>query len=185
MANSSKTFDCGISFFSNVFRIAAVALLLGAAMVIPIAGFAQHDGSPRRGASSMVGKDLAVYPGATFAPENKMGSGRATVIVENAGVNEISASRYVSQDAPEKILNFYKSRLKSLGSVVQCDGGANRSVDVRLDEKAFSNPQACQADNLGTGETELKAGDEVHQHIVAVRPRGTGAEISLVHVYRR
>jgi hypothetical protein len=163
----------------------AVAVLLGVAALIPGSLFARHAMGLRHSTASGVGNDLPVYPGATVAPENKLGTGRATVVVRNAGVNEISAARYVSQDAPEKVLNYYKNRLKPLGPVVQCTGGDNDKVDVRLDDKAFSNPQACDSDDLGTEETELKAGGAAHQHIVAVRPDGTGSEISLVHVCRR
>lgn len=158
--------------------LGAVCLSLGIAPT-------QHLEDPRQDSAEAGSKGLPIYPAARMAPERSaFDRGRGTVSVENASVSQLEAARYVSNDPPEKVLDYYRSRMRSYGEVIQCNGGRNTKVDVKLDDQALSNPASCDAHNFGENATELKVGDETDQNIVAVRQRGRGTEFSLVHVRR-
>jgi hypothetical protein len=165
-------------------KLGFAATILGTLLLTPGLASAQRLEDLRRDKSAS--DSLPIYPEARVAPEHGgRGQSRGTVSVENASVSQLEAARYVSNDPPEKVLNYYRNRMRNYGEVVQCNGGRNARVDIKLDDQALSNPSSCDANNFGENATELKVGDEVNQHIVAVRPRGKGAEFSLVHVRRR
>jgi hypothetical protein len=164
-------------------KVGHTVVILGAVFLSLGIAPAQRLEDPRQDRAGS--KGLPVYPEARVAPERSVfDRGRGTVSVENASVSQLEAARYVSNDPPEKILDYYRNRMRSLGEVIQCNGGKNTRVDVKLDDQALSNPAGCDANNFGENATELKVGDEANQHIVAVRARGHGAEFSLVHVRR-
>jgi hypothetical protein len=83
------------------------------------------------------------------------------------------------------VLSYYKNQLKSYGTVIECGAGTNTEVSVRLSNRTLSNPSACEPEDVGRAQVELKAGDGVEQHIVAVGPHGRGSEFTLVHVRAR
>jgi hypothetical protein len=154
--------------------IAMVAALLSAA------GPEQPRQVPQRGS---VIDGLPLYPGATPKPELRGGeAGMRTVSIENASVRELSAGGYISNDPPEKVLNYYRDRLKFYGAVIECGGGRNTEVSIRLSTRALANPEACDPDDVGARQTELKAPDARGQHLVAVGVREGGSEFTLVYV---
>jgi hypothetical protein len=145
--------------------------------------------------TSQIESGLSVYPGAEPKPESRQHGkdlecascalGLRTVSIENASVRELTAAKYISSDPPEKVLSYYKNQLKSYGTVIECSGGANTEVSVRLSKRALSEPSACEPEDIGRAQVELKAGDALEQHIVAVAPNSRGSEFTLVHVRTR
>ena len=123
---------------------------------------------------------IPVYPKA-LASEHS--DDRGTVSMSDSSqVHRVAANAYLSADKPERVLQFYRDRLKSSGTVVECSGGTNTMVDVQLDEAAFANPSACNADDFAASGTELKVISNGEQKIVVVLPHGSGSEIALVSV---
>ncbi|PYS20299.1 MAG: hypothetical protein DMF72_21545 [Acidobacteria bacterium] len=125
-----------------------------------------------------VSNDIPTYPNA-IASEHTDGRGTASV-VDGAQVSRLAASGYVSADKPEKVLRFYRDRLKTYGQVIECTGGRNSRVDVQLNGSTFADPSACRADEFAEGGIELKVGRTAEQRIVVVLPHGNGSEIALV-----
>jgi CheY-like chemotaxis protein len=86
------------------------------------------------------------------------------------------ALNYVSDDPPEKLLDFYKKELGKYGEVLECKNGVHEQGDVI---KCNDKP-GHDRDN-----TELVVGTKERQHIVSVKPEGTGAQFALVYVQTR
>lgn len=123
---------------------------------------------------------LPVYPGAHLKQEDSNGSDKsANVNVSGFGYGlKVVALEYESDDAPGKVLSFYRDQLKKFGSVLECHTSrGNWNVNMG---KHGSNELTC--DGSGGNETELKVGRQDDQHIVAVEPEGKGTTFSLVYV---
>jgi hypothetical protein len=127
---------------------------------------------------------LTVYPGARVKPKNTSNDNKsANVNISGFGYSvRVVALEYESDDAPAKILSFYRDQLKKYGSVLEC-----HTADLDLDMKMGSHGSKSQSDELtcegdhGTN-IELKVGKKHDQHIVAVEPEGKGSSFSLVYV---
>jgi hypothetical protein len=123
---------------------------------------------------------LPVYPGAHLKQEGSDGSDKsANVNVSGFGYGlKVVALEYESDDAPGKVLSFYRDQLKKFGSVLECHTSrGNWNVNMG---KHGSNELTC--DGSGGNETELKVGKQDDQHIVAVEPEGKGTSFSIVYV---
>jgi hypothetical protein len=125
---------------------------------------------------------LAVYPGARLKEKDTDGSDKsANVNISGFGYGiKVIALEYESDDAPAKVVAFYKDQMKKYGSVLEC-----HTSSLNLDMKTGShgndsNELTCEGDH-GTN-IELKAGKKNDQHIVAVEPGGRGSSFSLVYV---
>jgi hypothetical protein len=127
---------------------------------------------------------LPVYPGAHLKQEDSNGSDKsANVNISGFGYGlRVVALEYESDDAPGKVLSFYRDQLKKYGSVLECHTSRG-DWNVNMGSHAArhgSNELTC--DGSGGSETELKVGKQEDQHIVAVEPEGTGSSFSLVYV---
>jgi hypothetical protein len=123
---------------------------------------------------------LAVYPGARMKEKDSRGSDKsANVNISGFGYGlKVVALEYQSDDAPAKILAFYKEQLKKYGNVLECHtSSGNWNVNMR---KKGSNELTC--DGSGGADIELKVGTQDDQHIVAVESEGKGTSFSLVYV---
>jgi hypothetical protein len=128
---------------------------------------------------------LPVYPHATPRPDFAADESRMkSVSIDGPLHGSLTAATYVSKDSVEKILGFYRSTLKSYGEVVECAGGTNPDVNVRINIRNLDDPTCNRAD-IGSGATELRVGDKNEQRIVAVRATSNGSEFTLVSVVRR
>ena len=143
-----------------------------------------------------VGKDvkgadtgMAVYPGAKLVEKDGDGnSDRANVNISTPFFGlKLVVVKYSSDDAPQKLVDFYTSELKHYGKILQCNksgSDADWNVNVDSDDKAKHGQLTCSGD--GKGDTvELKVGSNNNAHIVAVTPKGKGAEFALVYVHAR
>src|SRR5579862_317180 len=128
---------------------------------------------------------IAVYPGARLKEKDSDGSDKsANVNISGFGFGiKVVALEYESDDAPAKILSFYKDQLKKYGNVLECHTSGHFNVDMNTDShdsKNNSNELTCEGEH-GTN-VELKVGRKDDQHIVAVEPEGKGSSFSLVYV---
>jgi hypothetical protein len=127
---------------------------------------------------------LAVYPGARLKEKDSDGSDKsANVNISGFGYGiKVVALEYESDDAPAKILSFYKDQLKKYGNVIECHTSrGNWNVNMGdHGSKNGSNELTCEGS--GGNNIELKAGKRDDQHIVAVEPEGKGSSFSLVYV---
>jgi hypothetical protein len=128
---------------------------------------------------------LPVYPHA--APRNDAvvdESRMKTVSVDGPLRGSLTAQTYISRDSADKILGFYRSALKNYGDLVECSGGKNPEVNVRINVQSLGE-MTCNPDDIGSGGTELRVGDGREQRIVTVRAISGGSEFTLVSVVRR
>jgi hypothetical protein len=123
---------------------------------------------------------LPVYPGAHLKTDDSSDDKGANVNISGFGYGlKVVALDYQTDDAPSKILAFYKDQLKKYGNVLECHTSKG-NWNINIGNKRDSNELTC---NGTTGvETELKAGKQDNQHIVAVRPQGAGSQFTLVYV---
>ena len=123
---------------------------------------------------------LTVYPGARLKEKDSDGSDKsANVNISGFGYGlKVVALEYESDDAPAKVLSFYRDQLKKYGTVLECHtsrGNWNMNMG-----KNDSNELTCEGS--GGSDIELKAGKKDDQHIVAVEREGKGSSFSLVYV---
>jgi hypothetical protein len=140
-----------------------------------------------------VGKDadaqkagLPLYPGARSKREKDNDPLNFGILTESFGFKMVIA-KYESDDAPDKVIAYYRDKLKKYGKVLEChtsehDGDAHADFD---DDK-HSKELKCEGDNTGPV-TELKVGTEDHQHVVAVEPNNghSGSIFALVYLHAR
>jgi hypothetical protein len=131
--------------------------------------------------ASAIDSGIPLYPGA----QEKHGGGddknRAHVDLNMPFLKvKVVALKFTSDDAPEKILAFYRGKLGSYGAVVECNGGRG---DVELGSgRGMNSPVTCDKGKGKGDEISLKVGTESEQHVVSVKPSGKGSEFELVYV---
>jgi len=133
---------------------------------------------------------LPLYPGARPRPDRDKddNSLNFAILTESFGMKLVVA-KYDSDDAPAKVIDYYRDRLKKYGKVLEChthEHGGNVNTDSDDDKNHGSKELKCEDDNTGPV-TELKAGTEDNQHVVAVEPRdkGAGSTFALVYLHMR
>lgn len=120
---------------------------------------------------------LAIYPGARPKKEHGGEHSSANVNISSSlfGVKVVALS-FVSDDPPEKLIDFYKKELGKYGEVLECKNGTHEVGDqLKCNDKPGHDP-----DKL-----ELVVGTKESQHIVSVKPEGKGAQFALVYVQTR
>ena len=127
---------------------------------------------------------LTVYPGARVKEKSSDGSDKtANVNISGFGFGiKVVALEYESDDAPAKVLSFYRDQLKKkYGNVLECHSSSHFNLDMNMDSHdSKSNELTCEGDHGSN--IELKVGKKDDQHIVAVEPEGKGSSFSLVYV---
>jgi hypothetical protein len=196
-------------FRSIVFR-SILALVFGIAIAIAIPSFAAQAQKPdssqdqkldvRSSVGDLhVGNDadarkagLPLYPGARLRHDKDNSNAlNLGVLTEAFGVKLVVAS-YDSDDAPGKVIDYYRERLKKYGKVLEChtrEHGGDTHAEVNDDEHSGGDHDKqlkCEGDNTGPI-TELKVGTEDNQHVVSVEPKdgGSGSTFALVYVHTR
>jgi hypothetical protein len=142
-----------------------------------------------------VGKDadakkagLPLYPGARLKTDDENGDQANFGIVTEAFGMKLIVAKYDSDDPPAKVIDFYRDKLKKYGKVLECHSqkhGGDVEVHDHDQDSQASKELKCE-ENSGPV-TELKAGTEDDQHIVAVEPRdaGKGSSFDIVYVHTR
>jgi len=127
-----------------------------------------------------------LYPGARPKHEKDNDPVNFGVLTESFGFKLVVA-KYESDDAPDKIIAFYRDKLKKYGKVLEChtrEHGGDTHSEMSDDE--HSKELKCEGDNSGPV-TELKVGTENNQHVVAVEPGDghNGSTFALVYLHTR
>jgi hypothetical protein len=130
---------------------------------------------------------LPLYPGARLKTDDKENNAANLSLFTEAFGFKLVVASYESEDAPAKVVDFYRDKLKKYGKVLECHtqkhGG---DVDVQDDDdKDSKGKKELKCDQNSGPVTELKVGTEDNQHAVAIEPReaGTGSTFALVYVY--
>lgn len=124
---------------------------------------------------------IPVYPGARLREKQDGDDKSANVNISGFGFQlKVVALEYESDDSAEKVLAYYKDKLKKYGDVLQCH---TSSLHVNTDlKKRHDDSQELTCEGESGSDTELKVGTRDNQHIVAVEPSGKGSNFSLVYV---
>jgi hypothetical protein len=126
------------------------------------------------------------YPGARLHHDDDNSKGvNFGITSETFGVKLIVV-KYDSDDAPGKVIDFYRDKLKKYGKVLECHTGEHSGAHAELNDDDKSKELKCDGDNTGPV-TELKVGTEENQHVVAIEPSDghSGSTFSLVYVHTR
>ncbi len=129
---------------------------------------------------------LPLYPGARLShDEDNSNAANLSLFTEAFGVKLVVA-KYDSDDAPGKIIDFYRDKLKKFGKVLECHTREHGGSHADFDDDKESKELKCEGDNTGPV-TELKVGTENNQHVVAIEPKNNGksASFALVYVHTR
>lgn len=136
---------------------------------------------------------LPLYPGARPRHDDENSStANLSLFTQAFGVKLVMA-KYDSDDAPGKVIDYYREHLKKYGKVLEChtsEHGGDAHADFNDNDDDKDNQPAkevkCEGDNKGPV-TELKVGTENNQHVVAVEPHdgGKGSIFTLVYVHAR
>jgi hypothetical protein len=182
-----------------MFRHLTLTLALTSALTLPV--FAQDSGTQDKALdvqSSVgdlhVGKDadakkagLPLYPGARAKVEKDNDPLNFGLLTESFGLKLVVA-KYESDDTPDKVVAYYRDKLKKYGKVLECHSQKHGGdVDVRDDDKDSdedskgSKELKCE-ENSGPV-TELKVGTQENQHVVAIEPRDAGKKSTFAIVY--
>ena len=81
---------------------------------------------------------LAIYPGARLKLKDSDGDDKsANVNISGFGFGvKVVALEYQTDDAPAKLIAFYKDQLKKYGSVLECHSSKHMSVDAEFSGKS-------------------------------------------------
>ena len=133
---------------------------------------------------------IAIYPGARLKPKDDGGDDKsANVNVSGFGFGlKVVALEYESDDAPSKVLAFYRGQLKKYGTILTCHTSHleldtdMKDSDHQSEHQSSSNSNELKCEGTSGSNTELKVGTKDNQHIVEVEPAGKGSSFSLVYV---
>ncbi len=131
---------------------------------------------------------IAAYPGAWRKPGDEHDKHSANVNISAFGFAlKVVAVTFESNDAPEKVVAFYRDKLKEHGRVLECsDSYVNPDMDFGPGKRdSDSEELTCGKGEHEHGAVELKTGTKSNQRIVAIKPRGKGSEFALVRVQTR
>jgi hypothetical protein len=123
---------------------------------------------------------LPVYPGAKPHKDEKDDSASVHMGIWGSTFGfKLAVMKMESNDAPEKIAEFYKKALAKYGTVLNCSDGSQKNGGKD------SNKLKCDDDKPEKGGMVFKAGTKEKQHVVAVQANGQGSLFQLVYVEAR
>ena len=138
-----------------------------------------------------VGKDadarragVPLYPGAQPKVEKDNDPLNFGILTESFGLKLVVA-KYESSDSPDKIVSFYRDKLKKYGKVLECHSQKHGSGAEVHDEKDSKDSKELKCEEDSGPVTELKVGTEDEQHVVAVEPSESGKGSTFAVVYMR
>ncbi len=129
---------------------------------------------------------LPLYPNARRKPGDEHDKHAANVDINTPMFGlKVVAIEFVSDDGPDKVLSFYRDKLKDLGGkFLECPNTRYVSVDGGKWEGDSSNEKELTCSGHSGDATEIKVGTPADQHIVAVKNTGRGTEFALVFVQK-
>lgn len=130
---------------------------------------------------------LPLYPGSRIKSDDANSSQANLSLLTEAFGMKLVVANYASDDAPGKIVDFYRDKLKRYGKVLECHSHKHDgNIDMGDDDKDSGKSKEVKCDENSGPVTELKVGTEDNQRIVAVEPAdGKGTHFALVYVHTR
>jgi hypothetical protein len=180
-----------IKFLATAFTIGALLLLVSACSIkvddkdkeakkvdiqTPLANL-KVDTSP-----ASTDNGIPVYPGAKPRPAENGDSHRANVNIGGIGFGiKVIAAEFVTPDPPDKVKAFYLEKLAQYGKVLECKGtGGEHHDHGDWNSEEADKPVSCGGES-GEG-WELKTGTNRNQHLVAIKPDGSGTRFGTVYI---
>ena len=185
---------CGAGTFRGLALLGAFCGVIGVMALMPAAspgaGIVEEQ-QDQSGAGVMVSKQattkevgLPVYPGAKPHKDEKDDSGAVQMGIWGSSFGfKLAVMKMESNDAPEKIAEFYKKALAKYGTVLNCSDAAQNAN--AKDKTGSSKRLECGDDKPEKGGLLFKAGTKERQHIVGIQPNGQGTIFQLVYVEAR
>lgn len=131
---------------------------------------------------------LPVFPGATRKEKSESDKGAANVNINSEMFGlKVAVVEFQTDQSPQKVLDFYKDKLKTYGPVLECRDTAYMSYS-RKDpdsDRGSDDPVTCDRGAVHGEAVQLKVGTQARQHVVAVKPHGDGSYFALVYVQTR
>jgi hypothetical protein len=128
---------------------------------------------------------LPIYPGATAHKDPKDENSDANFGLWGGSFGlKLAVLKLDSGDSPEKVAAFYRKALAKYGPVLDCSNNNGKSADSSQGGDK-SSKLTCGDDKPDAGELLFKAGTKEKQHLVSVKPAGTGVNIDLVYLEAR
>jgi len=119
---------------------------------------------------------LPFYPGSTPRKNDSSDSQAARLGLWGGGSGfKLAVVKMDSADTPEKVAVFYKKALAKYGKVLDCTHTPTAS-----DSEKNSDKLTCGDDKPDAGGMLFKSGTKEKQHIVAIKPNGSGSSYDLV-----
>jgi len=127
---------------------------------------------------------LPLYPGSRPHKEDKDDStaGKFGLWGSSFGF-KLVLLKMESSDSPEKVAAFYQKALAKYGSVLNCSDGSKAQSDKDKDQP--SKKLTCGDDHPEAGGLLFKVGSKEKQHIVSVKPNGSGCIFNIVYLEAR
>jgi hypothetical protein len=126
------------------------------------------------------GTGLPAYPGARILRDDHHDTGSADVNIGNSlfGVKVVAAN-FASDDAPDRIVDYYRTQMKAFGEVTECRG------DIDFRGRRGARRPVCKEKWSGSRQIQLATGTEERHRLVSVKPRGGGSEFATVYIETR
>jgi hypothetical protein len=132
---------------------------------------------------------LPLYPGARLRRDKENNDAVNIGVLTEAFGFKLVVANYESDDAPGKVIDFYRDKLKKYGKVLECHsrkhgGDVDVDDDDKDDDSKGSKEVKCEGDNTGPV-TELKVGRESNQRVVAIEANQgrSGSTFAVVYVH--
>jgi|HubBroStandDraft_4_1064222.scaffolds.fasta_scaffold339090_2 hypothetical protein len=166
-----------------------MGLMLGAA-AIPAAAQDKKDSDANKSDSDSIGfvasknasaKEigLPLYPGSRRHKDESDDSSSVRLGAWGGAYGfRIAILKMESDDAPDRVVAFYRKALSKYGKVLNCSDPA--AAAAQKDKP--SNGLDCDSDHAETGETVLKSGTKETQHIASIKANGSGSVYDLVFI---
>ncbi len=127
---------------------------------------------------------LPVYPGAKARKDEKDDSPSVQMGLWGSTFGfKLAVMKMESNEAPEKIAEFYKKALAKYGTVLNCSDPSQKASAKH--KGGSSNKLECDDDKPEKGGLVFKAGTKEKQHVVGIQPNGQGSLFQLVYVEAR
>ena len=166
-------------------RVACTFVFLAAAVFSSAFLPAQaQDGVGVTASKKATAKDvgLPLYPGAKPHKDSDSDTDALTMGAWGGAFGfKIAVVKLESSDSPDKVASFYTKALAKYGKVLNCSDPAQAKSSKGKDDN--SNILTCDDDGKSDkGELVFKAGTKDKQHVVSVKPSGSGSTFALVFV---
>jgi hypothetical protein len=127
---------------------------------------------------------LPLYPGAKPHKDEKEDSPATQLGLWGGSFGfKLVVLKMESNDSPDKIAAYYQKALAKYGTVLNCTDPSKSTTDKN---KSTSPKQVdCGDDKPDAGGMLFKAGTKEKQHIVGVKPNGSGTVFQLLYIEAR